>query len=241
MIACVSKDRTPSFSWIWLPLLLLMVLPGCGTGSRGGPIPYEVQNFGPPDPPSSEILAADYRIAPLDTLSVNVFQVPDLSGDFQVDLTGQIAMPLIGTVRAVDLTTGELRETLVTRLGERYLRNPDVTVGIKASTRRNITVDGSVGRPGMFPVTGPTSLIQAIAMAGGPDTNANPRRVAIFRQVDGQRMAAAFDLISIRRGEAEDPAVYSGDIIVVDGSQVAAQRRELLQSIPILALFRPFF
>jgi len=221
-------------------MTLIFALAACGGGTRGGPIPYDVATFGPPDAPSSTVLGADYRIAPLDTLTVTVFRVPDVSGDFQVDLTGRIAMPLIGSVRAVDLTPEQLEAELVRQLGERYLRNPDVTVGIKTSTRRTVTVDGSVERPGMFPVTGPITLLQVIALAGGPDDNANPRRIAIFRQIEGQRMAAAFDLTSIRRGQAQDPPIYSGDIVVVDGSGVNAARREILQAIPLLSLFRPF-
>jgi polysaccharide biosynthesis/export protein len=125
-------------------------------------------------------------------------------------------------------------------LGAKYLQSPDVSVSLKSSTRRNVTVDGSVRQPGVYAVNGPTTLVQAIAMARGTDDSANPRRVAIFRQVDGQRMAAAFDLISIRRGQMADPQVYSGDIIVVDGSNVRAIQREVLTALPILGLFNPF-
>jgi polysaccharide export outer membrane protein len=92
----------------------------------------------------------------------------------------------------------------------------------------------------MYPVTGSLTLIQAIALARGTDDAANPRRVAVFRQIGGQRMAAAFDLTSIRRGEAEDPKIYSGDIIVVDGSNVKALQREILTALPIFSIFRPF-
>ena len=209
-------------------------------GTRGGPVPYEVENFGAPDAPAVATIEEDYKIAPLDTLKISVFQVPDLSGEFEVDLTGNVAMPLIGNVKAVDKTAQQLRADLVQRLGAKYLQNPDVSVGVKTSTRRSVTVDGSVRDPGLFPVTGNLTLIQAIAMAKGTDENANPRRVAIFRQIGGQRMAAAFDLVSIRRGEAEDPKIYSGDIIVVDGSRVKSVQREILQALPIFSIFRPF-
>lgn len=217
----------------------MLMLAACA-GTRGGPVPYNVENFGVPDAPSRLVLSENYRIAPLDTLKIDVFQVDDLSGEYSVDLVGNIAMPLIGNVRAVDLTTPELQKLLATRLGEKYLQNPDVSVGVKSSTRNNITIDGSVRQPGMFPITGPVTLIQAIAMARGTDDNANPRRVAIFRQIQGQRMAAAFDLTSIRRGENEDPQVYAGDIIVVDGSRVRAIQREILTALPVLSVFRPF-
>ena len=73
------------------------------------------------------------------------------------------------------------------------------------------------------------------------DVESNPRRVAVFRQIDGKRMAAAFDLTSIRRGEMKDPQVYRGDIVVVDGSRVKAMQRQILQSLPILGFFNPLF
>lgn len=220
-------------------LLGLAILTGCA-GGRGGPVPYNVESFGAPDTPTVATIEEDYKIAPLDTVKVSVFQVPDLSGEFEVDLTGNIAMPLLGNVKAVDMTTTQLDQRLTQQLGAKYLQNPDVAVGIKSSTRRNVTVDGSVRNPGVFPVNGPITLIQVIALAKGTDENANPRRVAVFRQIGGKRMAAAFDLTSIRRGEMEDPRIYTGDIVVVDGSNVKAMQREILQALPILGFFRPF-
>ena len=222
-----------------LASLLLAVLGGCAD-KRGGPIPYNVGTFGTPDAPTVVPLEQGYRIAPLDTLSVKVFKMPDLSGDYEVDLTGQIALPLIGSLRAVDLTTVELDERLTAKLGEKYLQNPDVSVGVKSSTRRNVTVDGAVSKVGTFSVNGPMTLIQAVAQAGGPTTDANPRRVAIFRQINGQRQAAAFDLTSIRRGEAPDPPVFAGDIIIVDGSSIKALQKRVLDSMSVLSIFRPF-
>ncbi|BBC73969.1 conserved hypothetical protein [Altererythrobacter sp. B11] len=220
-----------------LPLAALS-LASCWS-TRGGNIPYDVADFGAPDPISSTTLDESYQIAPLDTLKINVFQVEDLSGEYDVDLTGNIAMPLIGNVKAVDLTTAQLQEELEEKLEVSYLRNPDITVGITKSSGSNITVEGSVRRPGVFPVAGRLTLIQAIAMAQGPDDAANERRVAIFRRIDGKRMAAAYDLLSIRRDEAEDPTVYRGDIIVVDGSATKRAWRDMLRSMPLLGVFNP--
>lgn len=224
--------------WI-LPVLLVCAATACAD-KRGGPIPYNVSGFGAPDSPTVVPLEQNYRIAPLDTLSIRVFKMADLTGDYEVDLTGKISMPLIGEVNAVDLTTAELDQRLTARLGEKYLENPDISVGIKSSTRRNVTVDGSVNKAGSFPLNGPTTLMQAVAAAGGTSENANLRRVAVFRQIGGQRQAAAFDLTSIRRGQEPDPQVYAGDIIIVDGSATKAAQRQILNSIPILSIFKPF-
>ena len=220
--------------------LLMIIAAGCAS-SRGGPIPYnDAGTFKAPDPPAVAPLESGYRISPMDTISVKVFRMPDLSGDYQVDLTGQISMPLIGEVRAVDMTTAQLDDTLTKKFGEKYLENPDISVGIKDSAKRSVTVDGAVKSAGAFPATRELSLMQAVALAGGINEDANARRVAVFRTIDGKRQAAAFDLISIRRGENTDPKIYPGDIIVVDGNGVKAAYRQILNSFPILSIFRPF-
>ena len=154
-------------------ILALVVLGGCES-TRGGSIPYERADFGVPDAPSKSVpLNVDYRIAPLDTLAITVYQEEDLTKEVQVDLRGSIGMPMVGSMRAVDLTTAQLEEQLETQY-RRFIKNPDVSVAIKSSTRSNVTVDGSVQSPGVFPVTGPTTLIQAIAMAKGTTEAANP-------------------------------------------------------------------
>jgi len=232
----VSAVRGRSYQFGAL-IIAVSLLGGCAD-TRGGPIAYD-QNLAPPDAPSLNTLQSNYKIAPMDKLAIKVFKSEDLTGDYDVDLAGHISLPLIGELEAANMTTAELDQKLTQKLGEKYLEHPDVSVAIKSSTAHVVTVDGAVRDGGSFPVGGPTSLIRAIAMAKGTTEDANARRVAVFRTVSGQRQAAAFDLTSIRRGEAPDPQIYPGDIIVVDGSRVKAVQKQLLQSIPLLAIFGP--
>ena len=218
-------------------IVLVMALAACAD-TRGGSIPYD-KVLAAPDEVKFETLGTDYKIAPMDKLAVKVFKMEDLSGDYDVDLAGNISLPLIGQVQAANLTTAQLDDQLTQKLGAKYLEHPDVSVAIKASTAHVVTIDGAVKEGGSFPVGGPISLIQAIARARGTTEDANPRRVAVFRTIGGQRQAAAFDLTSIRRGQAPDPQIYPGDIVVVDGSSVKAAQKQILQSIPLLALFGP--
>jgi len=220
-----------------LSLLGLLALAACAD-TRGGSIPYD-KPLAAPDEVTFQTLASDYKIAPMDKLSVKVFKMDDLSGDYDVDLAGNISLPLIGQLKAANLTTEQLDDQLTSKLGDKYLEHPDVSVAIKSSTAHVVTVDGAVREAGSFALGGPTTLIRAVAMAKGVTEDANARRVAVFRTVGGQRQAAAFDLTSIRRGEAPDPQIYPGDIIVVDGSSVKAVQKKLLQSIPLLAIFGP--
>lgn len=222
-----------------LCLVILALLPGCASEGPGGPIPYD-RALAAPDAPSVVSLESDYKIAPMDTVSVKVFKAPDLSSDYEVDLTGHISLPLIGEVEAANLTTAQLDQKLTTMLGQKYFQNPDVSVGVKASTKRSVTVDGAVKQAGSFPVAGNTSLMQAIALAGGTTEDANAHRVAVFRTISGKRQAAAFDLTAIRHGQSKDPQIYAGDIVVVDGSSIKAAQKQIFQSIPLLSIFRPF-
>ena len=96
---------------LWLCLRRAGTCAGCAD-KRGGPIPYSPSNFGAPDAPTVAPLGSGYKIAPLDTLTIKVFKMPDLSGDFEVDLTGQISIPLIGSLTATDFTTAQLDEQL---------------------------------------------------------------------------------------------------------------------------------
>jgi len=212
-----------------------LVLTGCAD-SRGGTIPYDVA-LGTPDAPKIVALESDYRIKPADKLSIKVLKSEELTGDYPVDLTGHISMPLIGEVAAADLTTEQLDQKITELLGQKYFEHPDVSVGIKESALRTITIDGAVREGGAFPASGAMTLMQAVALAKGPSEDANARRVAIFRTIGGQRQAAAFDLTAIRHGEAPDPQVYPGDIIVVDGSTVKAAFKRILQAIPAIGTF----
>src|SRR5690348_1909548 len=204
------------FTVLWAFSALL--ISGCAD-TRGGSIPYNVA-LGAPDEEHFQVLPEGYKIAPMDTLTIKVFKADDLSGDYSVDLGGHISLPLVGQVEAANLTTAQLDSKLRELLGQKYFEHPDVSVAIKQSTANVVTVDGAVTQPGQFPVGSSTSLIQAVALARGTTEDANPRRVAVFRTIHGEREAAAFDLTSIRRGEAKDPPIYPGDIVVVDGSKL---------------------
>jgi polysaccharide biosynthesis/export protein len=234
----VLVDQAPRRVSALLATFGSVLLAACAD-TRGGTIPYD-RPLAAPDEEHFQTLATDYKIAPMDQLTIKVFKMTDLSGDYDVDLTGNISLPLIGQMQAANLTTAQLDQALTAKLGEKYLEHPDVSVGIKKSTAHVVTVDGAVHDGGSFPVGGPITLIRAVALAKGTSEDANARRVAVFRTIGGQRQAAAFDLTAIRRGQSADPAIYPGDIVVVDGSSIKAAQKQIFQSFPLLSIFRPF-
>ena len=186
----------------------------------------------------SQVLDHGYRIGPADKLALRVFQVEDLSCDvIFVDASGNLQLPLLGSVQAAGLTPAELSEEIERRLAERYLRNPQGVVTVSEAASQKITVDGAVTKPGVYEMRGRTTLMQAVAMAEGPTRIAALDSVAVFRTVNGRRMVAVFDLRAIRGGQAEDPVVLGDDVIVVDTSRLNANVREILQALPGLAVF----
>lgn len=186
----------------------------------GAPALAATANLPPPD--SSGVLrseSADYRIGAQDQLEINVFGIDDLKRTVQVDSGGKILLPLVGSVQAGGRTPDELSQDLVVALKKKYMKDPQVIVTVKEAQSQRVTIDGAVLQPGVYPLTGPTTLLQAVSLARGPDPKlANVKKVAIFRQVGGKRQSAFYDLTQIRSGKAEDPVVYGSDIVVVDTS-----------------------
>jgi polysaccharide export outer membrane protein len=177
-------------------------------------------NLPPPDGVGqSRPAAADYRIGPQDTLDISVDQLAELSKPVQVDTGGHILLPLIGQIQASGRTPAELSGDIAAALKKKYMKDPQVVVAVKDAQGQKITIDGAVLQPGVYPLAGPTTLLQAVSLAKGPDPKlANIRRVAIFRTVGGARRQAFYDLSQVRAGKADDPPVYGNDIVVVDTS-----------------------
>lgn len=221
--------------------LLSLLLAAC---SSGGPVRTGMADgasLPAPDTTSASGAyqgASDYRIGAQDLLSISVFGVEELAKDVRVNSNGQISLPLIGGVMAGGRTIPELEADLATKYSAGYLQKPQVSVFVKEFTSQRVTLEGAVTKPGIYPITGKTSLLQAIAMAGGvDDKTADLGGIVLMRQVDGKRLAAAYDLRLVRKGQAEDPPIYGDDIIVVEQSASKTMLRRFIESVPALGIF----
>ena len=183
--------------------------------------------------PSTAMVRPDYIIGPDDVISVDVFQIPDLSRTVQVDAEGTILLPLLGQIPAAGRSVAQLSKQIATEYGDKYVRDPKVTISVKDSASQKVTVNGAVMQPGIYPISSSTTLMQAIALAKGPDTKLASDKVAIFRTVGQNRTEAVFDLSDIRDGKVQDPQIHAQDIVVVDTSGT----RKLLQDISPIAPF----
>lgn len=192
---------------------------------------------GLPTPTRGDLTVGDRPslIGPLDTIGVDVFNVPELSREVQVDASGRISMPLIGTVDARGKTAQELAAQVETALRGRYIRNPQVTINIRSSVSQVVTIDGQVVEPGLYPVTNQMTLMRAVASAKGLSEFASQDDVVILRTVEGKRMAALYNIGQIRRGAYIDPAVYANDVIIVGDSPARRRFRDIVSVAPLLA------
>lgn len=190
-----------------------------------------------PAPDRNDLTAADRPslIGPLDTIQVDVFNVPDLSREMQVDASGRISMPLVGTIEARGKTAGELAEAIEASLRGRYVRNPDVTINIRSSVSQVVTIDGQVVEPGLYPVTNQMTLMRALASAKGLSEFARLDDVVILRTVNGRKMAGLYNVAAIRRGAYDDPAIYANDVVVVGDSPQRRLFRDFISLSPLLA------
>lgn len=151
-------------------LLLIAGLSGCATQQRA-PVTATTTISGP------------YRLDTGDQVRIIVFEQPSLSGVSSVDQSGYIAMPLIGQVPARGRSTVELQALITAKLGERYLRDPDITVEV--SEYRPFFVHGAVKSAGKYVYVPGMTAETAIAVAGGFSTKSMPENVRISRTLNG--------------------------------------------------------
>jgi polysaccharide export outer membrane protein len=217
-------------------------------GATQGSVPQNVA-LAPATHPSSPAPADllkqtldDYKIGPSDLIEISVFQVPELSKTVRVGARGVLTLPLIGQVEAAGLSGEELEQLIAKKLSQSYLQDPQVSVFIKEYISQRVTVEGSVNKPGVFPISGKTTLLQAIAMAGGLDKLADQNDIKLFRdRKDGTRETIPFDLEPIRKGEAPDPVLSTSDVIVVGKSGARSAIREFGETMRDFSIFGLFF
>jgi polysaccharide biosynthesis/export protein len=177
-------------------------------GAAEPPVPVPPQETPAREPP-------DYHIGPGDALSIFVWKEPELTRDVTVRLDGKISVPLLGDVVASGRTPQQLGDDIAARL-KRFVEAPQVTVGLTKSSSRFYVV-GQVARPGDFPLLSPTTLVQALALAGGLREFAKAESIIIVRREgDAQTfLAVNYKKLETARDASQNVAVRPGDTIVV--------------------------
>jgi polysaccharide export outer membrane protein len=158
----------------------------------------------------------DYRIGAGDTLHLFVWKEPDLTREVTVRIDGKISMALLGDVQAAGRSTGELADEL-TRGLSRFVATPVVTVAVNQPRSTRFFVLGMVSKPGEFPMVTPTTVVQALAVAGGLREYAKSESIVIVRQESGKSSFVPVNykrLVGDRDG-SQNILLRPGDTILV--------------------------
>ncbi len=178
-----------------------------------------------------------YRLSSGDELSINVYYEPDLSfARLVVDNGGKIPFPYLGYVTAEGKTAEELAGTITAGLSGRYVVDPQVSISVLQAASQKLVVEGEVQKPGSFALKGRSSLLEALALAGGPQRTARLDEVIVFRHRADGDYAARFDVARIRAGIDRDPVLEGGDTVVVGINHASRLYRDILQVAPLLTL-----
>ena len=166
-----------------------------------------------------------------DVLDVNVFKVADLSAkDLTVESSGTISLPLVGNVAVAGLSIAQAEQKITQKL-TKFMQSPQVSISrTNKSIEKRVTVEGEVRTPGVFPIKGNLSFLQAIALAQGLSDVGDSRNVFFYR--DGQRYPVNLDLV--RNGSIADPVLQNDDRIVVMRDIGLQREKKLLEYIPVL-------
>ena len=173
-------------------------------------------------------LAQDYVIGPGDLLSILVYDAPDLSRDVRVSATGFILVPLLPEALHADgLTAEELAATLAREYQQRQiLLNPQITILVKEFKSRPVAILGAVRRPQMYPVIGPTNLLQVLSAAEGLDDDAG-NLIYVTRGASPKELPAA-------PGQVKEPKVPGPRTLVVNVRDLM-EMRDPAANIPVYA------
>lgn len=158
-----------------------------------------------------------------DTIAISVYQDPKLDRQLVIGPTGTISFPLAGRIQAQGLTPEALEKTLKSKLKDKYTTTPDVTVALVATAKSEeeekprFFITGEVGKPGPFLFTPGTSVMQAIAMAGGLGPFAARTRIQVRRKVNGFDTTFLFDYSAFEKGEdvSGNIELQPGDVVIV--------------------------
>ena len=157
-----------------------------------------------------------YVIGPDDLLSIVFWREKDLSADVMVRPDGKISVPLLNDVEAAGLTPEQLRDRLMTQ-AQRLVEDANVTVVVRAINSRRVYITGQVTRPGPYPLTGPMTVLQLIAIAGGVLEYADAEEILIMRYENGVPSNFQFNYKEVIRQKnlKQNIELRPGDTVVV--------------------------
>jgi polysaccharide biosynthesis/export protein len=205
--------------------LLLIALSGVLFGQM--PAPNEAVREAPgtavtpssgrhPDPPDRKPSDDTFVIGNGDVLAINVWKEPDFSSrSIQVRSDGKISLPLVGEVPAAGLTPLQLEEDLTAKL-RNYITKPEVTVMVEQINSKKFNILGQVAKPGSYSLAIAPTIVDAIAISGGPRDFAKQKSIYILREnTKGGQTRIVFNYKDFLKGKNQNVKLEPGDTVVV--------------------------
>jgi polysaccharide export outer membrane protein len=203
--------------------LLVSLLAATAAAGQAQPRNQTPQQTAPPGQPTTQAQSvpeasrpSDYTIGPEDVLGIVFWREPDMSGDVTVRPDGRITIPVIGEMQAAGQRPDELQEAIAAA-ASKYISSVNVVVVVRTINSRKIFVTGRVTTPGTYPIMGPLTVMQAIALAGGLTEYADPKNITILRIENGKSRTMNFNYQDIARGKSLEQNIQlkPGDTVVV--------------------------
>ncbi|HUQ87464.1 MAG TPA: polysaccharide biosynthesis/export family protein [Vicinamibacterales bacterium] len=162
------------------------------------------------------VVPPGYLIGTDDVLSIVYWKDKDMSADAKVRPDGRIALPLINEVQASGLTPEQLQKKL-TEESKKYMEDANITVVVREINSRKAFITGEVNKPGPYPLTSPTTVMQLISMAGGLREYADAKKIMIMRSEGGRQISLAFNYKDVASGKKlqQNIELKPGDTVVV--------------------------
>lgn len=176
----------------------------------------EVAAVQPPTPSAAKPHDASFVIGNDDLLSINVWKEPDVSRSIPVRSDGKISLPLVGELQATGRTPLQLEQEISSRL-KNYIAEPVVTVMVQQINSEKFNILGQVAKPGSYPLINGTTVLDAIATAGGFRDFAKQKSIYVLRQNSGAESRLAFNYKDVIKGKhpEQNIKIEPRDTIVV--------------------------
>ena len=233
-----NRDESPlgnSFSCMKLPsclpgglanahsliTVLFLALAACALGAaqNGGPTPGQSASADKAAAPTANVASpgasADtrtFKVGPQDVLKIIVWREQDFTGLYTVHSDGKITLPLVGDVQAGGLTAEQIQDKVTAALSK-LIQKPNVTVTVQQILSQKYYMDGEIGRPGEYQLTAPTTILEAISIAGGLRDFANGKKISVLR--GDQRIHFNYKEVIKGKNLEQNIQLQPGDHVIV--------------------------
>ena len=220
---CRSKSTADAVArFLWIACVMCLAWAAAPASAQAPPPSPSTQSTQPTSAapvaagPVVPAVPPGYIIGPDDVLAVVYWKDKDMSTEARVRPDGRIALPLINEVHAAGLTPEELQKK-ITEESKKYMEDANITIVVREINSRKLFITGEVNKPGVYPLTSSTTVMQLISLAGGLREYANSKNITIMRNEGGKQISLKFNYKDVAAGKnlRQNIELKPGDTVVV--------------------------